>query len=30
MPENRSPDHECYKKPKEDGLYAKTYLDNAA
>jgi hypothetical protein len=24
MPENRPPDHECYKKPTEDGLYAKT------
>lgn len=24
MPENRPPDHECYKKPTEGGLYAKT------
>jgi len=24
MPENRPPDHECYKNPNEDGLYAKT------
>ena len=24
MPENRPPDYECYKKPNEDGLYAKT------
>ena len=24
MPENMPPDHECYKKPNEDSLYAKT------